>query len=378
MPLILRSTKGSPLTFNELDGNFTYLSESIATGGGTPATASYAETATSASYASNADVATSSTSASYALSASYAPAANSFPYVGTAEFTGSILVSGSIIPNVDGVSSTSSFSLGSPTAAWKDIYVSNGTINFIDGAGNVQGTVGAGTNGTIITGSLTVIPVNPLTDFVNNGGGTLLHKSYTSADCAFRLASTVSPYNANPQLYRTGVGGPLILPWDKKITSYSVINNLRSTSDAEPVLCLPPVYNSGYSVGETISVYNLGTAISAYKATGSMYVVGFTYGITQVDTSNKIVTGTFNTAHILSGSYGNYSYISSAIPATTESIQINPGQKATFEVVFWGTFTAQSLPNANGFPINGYSTNFTNVNSSPVYTTYLFKGIENL
>jgi hypothetical protein len=53
MPLILRSTKGSPLTFNELDGNFTYLSESIATGGGTPATASYAltaETAATASY----------------------------------------------------------------------------------------------------------------------------------------------------------------------------------------------------------------------------------------------------------------------------------------------------------------------------------------
>jgi hypothetical protein len=47
MPLILRSTKGSPLTFNELDGNFTYLSESIAEGGGggTPATASYALTA---------------------------------------------------------------------------------------------------------------------------------------------------------------------------------------------------------------------------------------------------------------------------------------------------------------------------------------------
>jgi hypothetical protein len=51
MPLILRSTKGSPLTFNELDGNFTYLSESISEGGGTPPTASYALTA---SYVQNA------------------------------------------------------------------------------------------------------------------------------------------------------------------------------------------------------------------------------------------------------------------------------------------------------------------------------------
>jgi hypothetical protein len=65
---------------------------------------------------------------------------------GDTEFSGSILVSGSLIPNTDGVSSTSSFSLGSPTNAWKDIYVSNGTINFLDGAGNVQSTIGTGNN----------------------------------------------------------------------------------------------------------------------------------------------------------------------------------------------------------------------------------------
>jgi hypothetical protein len=65
---------------------------------------------------------------------------------GDAEFSGSILVSGSIIPNTDGVSSTSSFDLGSPTAAWKDIYVSNGTINFLNGAGTVVQTMGTGNN----------------------------------------------------------------------------------------------------------------------------------------------------------------------------------------------------------------------------------------
>ena len=105
MPLILRSTKGSPLTFNELDENFTYLSESIASGsgGGTPTTASYALTATSASYANNASTANSVISASYALSASYAPAPNPFPYIGNAVFSGSVFVSGSIVPNVDGL-----------------------------------------------------------------------------------------------------------------------------------------------------------------------------------------------------------------------------------------------------------------------------------
>jgi len=71
--------------------------------------------------------------------------------------SGSILISGSIIPNVDG-SATSSFDLGSPTAAWKDIYVSNGTINFLDSTGAVVQTMGTGNNqltgDTFITGKL--------------------------------------------------------------------------------------------------------------------------------------------------------------------------------------------------------------------------------
>jgi hypothetical protein len=378
MPLILRSTKGSPLTFNELDGNFTYLSESIASGsgGGTPATASYALTATSASYANNASTANSVISASYALSASYAPAPNPFPYIGNAVFSGSVFVSGSIVPNVDGVSTTSSFSLGSPTAAWKDIYVSDGTINFLDSAGNVQGTIGAGTNATVITGSLKVVQPNPLTTFATNG--TQLHRSYTSADCAFKLARTNSPYTNNPQLYTNGSDN-IILPWDKKITAYSIINNLRvGLTSTSPTVCLPPIYNTGLSVGETITVYNLGTTVGPYKATGSLFIAGFAGGVTSVDENTKTVTGTSNTGYILSGSYGNYTYVSTTNNATTESIKINPGQKATFEVVYWGTFAQQPSASANGFSENGYNTNYTNVNASTVYLTYLFKGIENL
>lgn len=42
-----------------------------------------------------------------------------------------ITISSSLVPSVISGSTTSSFSLGSPTAAWKDIYVSNGTITFL-------------------------------------------------------------------------------------------------------------------------------------------------------------------------------------------------------------------------------------------------------
>ena len=52
-------------------------------------------------------------------------------FTGNQNITGSIFISGSIIPAVGTGQLTSSFDLGSPTAAWKDIYVSNGSVKFI-------------------------------------------------------------------------------------------------------------------------------------------------------------------------------------------------------------------------------------------------------
>jgi hypothetical protein len=46
--------------------------------------------------------------------------------------SGSILISGSIIPTTANGTYTSSFSLGSPTNAWKDLYISNGSIVFVN------------------------------------------------------------------------------------------------------------------------------------------------------------------------------------------------------------------------------------------------------
>jgi hypothetical protein len=46
--------------------------------------------------------------------------------------SGSILVSGSLVPTTGQGTFTSSFSLGSATNAWKDIYVSQGSIIFVD------------------------------------------------------------------------------------------------------------------------------------------------------------------------------------------------------------------------------------------------------
>lgn len=54
---------------------------------------------------------------------------------GSTRFFGQVIASGSIIPIVAGGETTSSFSLGSATQAWKELYVSNGSINFVDNTG---------------------------------------------------------------------------------------------------------------------------------------------------------------------------------------------------------------------------------------------------
>jgi hypothetical protein len=53
-------------------------------------------------------------------------------FVGNQTITGSLNVSGSIIPNTGVGTYTSSFSLGSATNAWKELWVSNGSVNFVD------------------------------------------------------------------------------------------------------------------------------------------------------------------------------------------------------------------------------------------------------
>jgi hypothetical protein len=109
--LTYRSVKGSPLTNDELDNNFSYFTGSHTVSGTLTTT-------------------------------------------GGVVTSGSILISGSIIPNVAPGNLTSSFNLGSPTAAWKDIYVSEGSIKFI------------------ASGSQTVISATP-TGISVNGGPTL-------------------------------------------------------------------------------------------------------------------------------------------------------------------------------------------------------------
>ncbi len=76
-------------------------------------------------------------------------------FTGSHGITGSIGISGSIIPAVGVGETTSSFSLGSPTAAWKDIYASEGSIKFVK-SGSEEVVLSAKDGGIQVNGGPTI------------------------------------------------------------------------------------------------------------------------------------------------------------------------------------------------------------------------------
>lgn len=76
-------------------------------------------------------------------------------FTGNQIITGSILISGSIVPAVGIGQTTSSFDLGSSTAAWKDIYVSEGSIKFLK-SGSASITLSAKDGGISVDGGSTI------------------------------------------------------------------------------------------------------------------------------------------------------------------------------------------------------------------------------
>lgn len=90
-----------------------------------------------------------------------------------------ITVTGDVLPGPPITNNTSSWSLGSSTQAWKDLYVSNGSVNFI--SGSISASIGFN-NGTINFNNATVdIPA----------GSTVPTASYAVTSSVLNTATTV-------------------------------------------------------------------------------------------------------------------------------------------------------------------------------------------
>lgn len=134
----------------------------------TAATSSYVRTSTTQSMLQP-YVLTSTTSSmivSGAFTASYyretdpifVAARASLATTGSNYFSSSQTIQGDLIPAGPYVNNTSSYSLGSPTAAWKDLYVSNGSVTFINGA--TSASIKFDNGNVIFTGASVTLPTS--------------------------------------------------------------------------------------------------------------------------------------------------------------------------------------------------------------------------
>jgi hypothetical protein len=279
---------------------------------------------------------TSSISASNALTASYINPQNGI------SISGSLLMSGSIIPAAGVGDYTSSFSLGNSTNAWKDLWVSNGTIYLLGNTGAIQGTVSSTATGvqlgsSVVSGSF----------FVKASGSVGITSTYFVAEYQGKPSKALALFES-----ATFINGDLIgyqnaypiLPFDKKYNSYFIQNNgATGTHEAlsqSLTLSLPPWYNTRLSPGETVTVYNMTTGSATNLDSGKIYITSMVQQITNVVDNGgqfgfvKRVQSTTNNGVLLSGSWQNFTNINPVINSpTTKSIALSPGQKGTFELI---------------------------------------------
>jgi hypothetical protein len=115
-------------------------------------------------------------------------------------------MSGSIIPAVASGSATSSFSLGSATNAWNDLWISNGTINFLDGAGTNQGTLSSTATGLqlgsstvsgslVVTGSISIVNVGNASKVISADG--IVGANYIAGNSAYTGVNPVNNFTSS-------------------------------------------------------------------------------------------------------------------------------------------------------------------------------------
>jgi len=249
--------------------------------------------------------------------------------------SGSVEVSGSIIPATDGVSTTSSFSLGSATKAWKDIWVSNGTINFVNEAGIIQSTLSSTSEGLVISGALVVTDIVAPSGSVSSFTGSLEGTSSFALTASYALNAGVT-IDTGSLLVTASVSSNTITFTKGDASTFDITVNTGS------------VDLSGYTTNVTFnaftSSYNTGSftgSLQGVAATASYYVetdpiftaVSGTLATTGSNAfvGNQTISGSLNVTGSITGSLlGTASY---AFLAETASYALT-AQTASYTLVY--------------------------------------------
>jgi hypothetical protein len=226
-------------------------------------------------------------------------------FTGDQTITGSILISGSIIPAVGAGQTTSSFDLGSETAAWRDIYVSEGSIKFIK-SGSAEIVLSAKDGGISIDGGSTISADGVSGQFITS-------KS---------LGDNVTVKDSNNSLLM----GPIEVETDKEII-------IEEGSDL--------------TIFGDIEIQNVATADAALFATSASYTDTSSFATTASYTLNLNPTFPYSGSAVITGSLVVNNGTNNVIDTSQYTLSDSSGQTAldwNQGLINYGGITALSLP----------------------------------
>jgi hypothetical protein len=178
-----------------------------------------------------------------------------------------IEIIGNVIPGKPITNNTSSWSLGSPTAAWKDLYVSNGSVTFVSGSS--QASIKLGNNNNIIfTGATVTLPT----------GSTVT----TAATASYYGGSVVSSSFATTASFAQNVYAPSFITY----TGGNQSNGATTLTNVHTASATMSIATIGFYEFELYTTYN-----SAATTVGIKYSLSgsnsFSYLATQVNYSTS-------------------------------------------------------------------------------------------
>jgi hypothetical protein len=314
MALTYRSVKESPLTIEEIDSNFAYFTGSHGMTGSLGITGSLGLT-------------------------------GSLGITGSLSLTGSLTISGSIIPNVGVGQLTSSFDLGSATAAWKDIYVSQGSIKFLILSGSASSSVvlSATNNGLSINNGPTITSTGYSGSFSVTGSIT------SSGDIVFTTSSSgvVTPLNNITLSGTASFTGSTDILLGTNTTTYLQygINLISSGSAASSSYCcrLPLVPKTGK---EVTVINNSGCEVLIFPSMEDGDINGFVNGNIIIPPNNQAYTfvcyenplpGGWSVTNLPNGATQIWDTSGIDAPAFnnafSNTVYVNPTTKATTAII---------------------------------------------
>jgi hypothetical protein len=169
----------------------------------------------------------------------------SFATTGSNAFSGSQYISGSIIPNTGVGTYTSSFSLGSPTNAWKDIWVSEGSINFVNSLTGATSSISLNTTTNQIVVSNLNINTASLDSRIIAIEAAALSASYFSS--SIQLTSSFDERYTQTSSLNTFTGSFNAISSSFAITGSNTFNGNQTISGSLMISGGLNITNNGYS-----------------------------------------------------------------------------------------------------------------------------------